>query len=59
MILYLKTSQGYSALIRKAHEAKEAKASAMTIWGSGKPFREFMHVDDCASDFVFARALFR
>jgi GDP-L-fucose synthase len=25
----------------------------MTIWGSGKPFREFMHVDDCASGILF------
>ncbi|THD43819.1 MAG: GDP-L-fucose synthase [Bradyrhizobium sp.] len=37
------------ALIRKAHEAKAAGASAITIWGSGAPRREFLHVDDCAS----------
>jgi GDP-L-fucose synthase len=37
------------ALIRKAHEAKLANAPALTIWGTGLPRREFMHVDDLAS----------
>jgi GDP-L-fucose synthase len=41
------------ALIRKAHEAKQAGATSMTIWGSGTPRREFLHVDDCASALVF------
>jgi len=36
------------ALIRKAHEAKRRRLPAMTIWGSGAPRREFLHVDDCA-----------
>ena len=36
------------ALIRKAHEAKEAGAGSFTIWGSGTPRREFLHVDDLA-----------
>ncbi len=49
----LSTSHVIPALIRKAHEAKAEKASAMTIWGSGKPFREFMHVDDCADGILF------
>ena len=49
----LATSHVIPALIRKAHEAKAEKASAMTIWGSGKPFREFMHVDDCADGILF------
>ena len=49
----LATSHVIPALIRKAHEAKVEKASAMTIWGSGKPFREFMHVDDCADGILF------
>jgi GDP-L-fucose synthase len=40
------------ALIRKAHEAKEASAGSMTIWGTGKPRREFLHVDDCADALV-------
>ena len=37
-------------LLRKAHEAKQAGASTMEIWGSGTPRREFLHVDDCADD---------
>lgn len=41
------------ALIRKAHEAKIAGADSMTIWGSGTPRREFLHVDDCADACVF------
>ncbi len=36
------------ALIRKAHEAKTACSSSLTIWGTGSPRREFLHVDDCA-----------
>lgn len=40
------------ALIRKAHEAKLARASAMTIWGTGTPRREFLHADDCADALV-------
>lgn len=39
-------------LMRKAHEAKVSKAPTMTIWGSGTPRREFMHVDDCADALV-------
>ena len=41
------------ALIRKAHEAKLATAAAMTIWGSGTPLREFLHVDDLADACIF------
>jgi len=37
------------ALIRRFHEAVETGAKEITIWGSGKPMREFMHVDDMAS----------
>jgi GDP-L-fucose synthase len=40
------------ALIRKAHEAKATGASALTIWGTGAPRREFLHVDDCAGALV-------
>lgn len=36
------------ALIRKAHEAKLAADDSFTIWGSGEPRREFLHVDDLA-----------
>jgi GDP-L-fucose synthase len=44
------------ALIRKAHEAKLAGAQALTIWGSGTPRREFLHVDDLADACVFLLA---
>ena len=39
-------------LIRKAHEAKLAKAASMEIWGTGEPMREFLHADDCADALV-------
>ena len=44
----LNSSHVMPALIRKAHEAKLAGASSITIWGTGTPRREFLHVDDCA-----------
>ncbi|HVJ46926.1 MAG TPA: NAD-dependent epimerase/dehydratase family protein, partial [Luteolibacter sp.] len=37
------------ALIRRFHEAKEAGAPSVTIWGTGTPLREFLHVDDLAT----------
>jgi len=37
------------ALIRRFHEAKENRAPFVTVWGSGEPKREFLHVDDMAS----------
>ena len=40
------------ALIRKMDDAKRAGASHVTVWGSGKPRREFLHVDDCADALV-------
>ncbi|GAA0761807.1 GDP-L-fucose synthase [Erythromicrobium ramosum] len=49
----LQTSHVLPALIRKAHEAKCAKARALEIWGSGSPRREFLHVDDLADACVF------
>lgn len=44
----LKTSHVLPALIRKFHEAKVSGASTVSVWGSGKPKREFLHVDDLA-----------
>jgi GDP-L-fucose synthase len=40
------------ALIRKAHEAKTRGDATITIWGTGTPRREFLHVDDCADALV-------
>lgn len=44
----LETSHVMPALIRRIHEAKVAGAETVTIWGSGRPRREFLHVDDLA-----------
>lgn len=49
----LKTSHVLPALIRKFHEAKEAGAPSVELWGSGTPLREFLHVDDLADALVF------
>src|SRR5215472_1843541 len=43
-----------AALIRRFHEAKLARAPAVTVWGTGKPRREFLAVDDLADACVFA-----
>ena len=37
------------ALMRRFHEAAEAKDPQVTVWGSGTPMREFLHVDDMAA----------
>ena len=49
----LASSHVLPALLRKAHEAKVSGAKSMTLWGSGTPMREFLHVDDCADACVF------
>lgn len=49
----LTSSHVIPALMRKAHEAKLSGAKSMTIWGSGTPRREFLHVDDCAGALMF------
>ena len=48
----LQSSHVLPALIRKAHEAKAADAGALTLWGTGSPRREFLHVEDCADALV-------
>ena len=50
----LNTSHVLPAMIRKFHEAKMDNHSSVTLWGSGSPMREFLHVDDLASAVVFA-----
>jgi GDP-L-fucose synthase len=49
----LNTSHVLPALIRKANEAKTVGAGHITVWGTGKPRREFLHADDCADACVF------
>lgn len=50
----LQTSHVLPAMIRKFHEAKEDGNRPVTLWGSGRPMREFLHVDDVASAVLFA-----
>lgn len=49
----LKTSHVLPAMIRKFHEAKENNNAIVTLWGSGTPMREFLHVEDMAQSVVF------
>ena len=49
----LVTSHVLAALLRKAHEAKTSGAREIIVWGSGKPRREFLHVDDLAAACLF------
>jgi GDP-L-fucose synthase len=49
----LNNSHVLPALLRKAHEAKQRGDAVLRVWGSGKPMREFMHVDDMADACVF------
>ena len=49
----LETSHVLAALLRKAHEAKTSGAREIVVWGSGKPRREFLHVDDLAAACLF------
>jgi GDP-L-fucose synthase len=49
----LESSHVIPALLRKAIAARDEGAAAMTVWGTGKPRREFMHVDDLADALIF------
>ena len=42
------TAHVLPALIRKIHEAKQQSSTSVTLWGTGRPMREFLHVDDLA-----------
>jgi len=48
----LRSSHVLPALIVKAHEAVARGAKTVEVWGSGRPLREFLHVDDCADALV-------
>jgi GDP-L-fucose synthase len=47
------TSHVLPALLRKFHEASLSGAQSLTLWGSGNPRREFLHVDDLAKAVLF------
>ena len=49
----LLSSHVLAALLRKAHEAKTSGAKELVVWGSGKPRRELLHVDDLAAACLF------
>lgn len=49
----LNSSHVLPALLRKFHEAKQADAPSVELWGSGTPLREFLHCDDLADALVF------
>jgi GDP-L-fucose synthase len=49
----LETSHVLPAMIRRFHEAKQSGAPAVTLWGTGTPRREFLHVDDLARACLF------
>lgn len=53
----LNNSHVLPALIRKMHEARVANAKEVVLWGSGKPKREFLYVDDLANALVFLATL--
>ena len=50
----LKTSHVLPAMIRKFHEAKKNDHTDVVLWGSGKPMREFLYVEDLAKAVIFA-----
>jgi GDP-L-fucose synthase len=47
-----------AALLRRFHEAKEAGAASVTVWGTGRPMREFLYVDDLADACVFLMKIY-
>jgi len=49
----LENSHVIPAMMRKFHQAKLDKSPTVTVWGTGKPYREFLHVDDMADACVF------
>jgi len=49
----LKNSHVLPAMLRRFHEAKLSYAPSVTLWGTGKPLREFLHADDLADALYF------
>ncbi len=56
---HLENSHVIPALIRKFHEAKESAEPTVTVWGTGRAMREFLHVDDMAAACVHVMDLSR
>ena len=54
----LENSHVLPALIRKFIDAKNAKSETVTLWGSGTPLRDFMHVDDLSEAVIFCSEKF-
>jgi GDP-L-fucose synthase len=54
---HLENSHVIPALLRRFHEAKVSHAPEVVVWGSGKPMREFLYVDDMASASLFVMNL--
>lgn len=50
---HIENSHVFPALIRKIHEAKVRGDKSITLWGTGSPYREFLHVDDLANACIF------
>jgi GDP-L-fucose synthase len=48
----LESSHVVPALLRKIHEAEQQGTASVALWGTGRPRREFLHVDDCAEALV-------
>lgn len=55
----LENSHVLPALLRKFHEAKEAGEDTVTVWGTGRPRREFLYVDDLADACIFLMKEYR
>ncbi|WP_274425379.1 GDP-L-fucose synthase family protein [Chelativorans sp. YIM 93263] len=53
------TAHVLPALLRKIHEAKAARRKTVTLWGTGRPLREFLHVDDLADACAFVMKHYR
>ena len=53
----LENSHVVPALVRKFHQAREAQSANVEVWGTGKAYREFLHVDDMADASVFVMGL--
>lgn len=55
----LKLSHALPALLRRIHEAKVKKEASVTVWGTGKPRREFLYVDDMVDACIFLMRNFK